>query len=556
MQLIKTILLLLAILIPAIAGAIITSVLYFLFFAPISIITLGFGLAVNSITVCYSMTYLQFLSRPNELSAKDSLREARAIGMPAIVTTILTSLAMLFSGISVFEHLGMVAAVSVMASLVFMHTFSPAILTAISPGKSTYLPLKHIISRLSRTGKKGAFVGSAFGIIMLYFAMPGLVISLTLLKMLILVGAVTTVLMFLFFLDWKLTLSCLVPVLFTLICMLSTLVLSVSHLDISSLMLIVILVVIGAGYSLYFVRSRQRYGDWAHASFELVKTAVFLSCAFAIIVFLALCFAEYPSLKSAGLIASVGICSILIGNFVIIPPIVDYLFQRRAEDLKKYPTEPHALVLRRYRNMEPYPRLFALFKLRLDPMFSELGGLLESWSGVNSILDIGTGYGVPAAWCLERFKDARIYGIEPDGERVRVASAAVGNRGHIVQGMAPEIPEAPEPADAALMLDMMHYLSDEQLELALKGIRSTLRKNGRLVIKVAVPYQRTPSCLWRFENFRLRLFRIPVYYRLPETIGKALNMAGFEIEIAAQSRFNAELFWFVAKAVHETRKSR
>jgi SAM-dependent methyltransferase len=402
-------------------------------------------------------------------------------------------------------------------------------------------------SKTSNAGKGGAYIACAFGLIMLFFSGTAFdVVPNSIIKVLAMVGAGTVLILFIFFLNWRLTLASLIPVLFSLISTLGTLKLAGLHLDIAILTL-PIAPAMSIGYSMFFVRSYQRYGDPSHPSFRLIRTAVFVSSASAIIGFGALCPSGHPVLQAVGLTGICGITYALIATFVILPPLLAYLFRKREDE--RYPENPRARVLRRYKNMEPYPRFFARFKIRFDPMFSELNGLLETWSGIRTILDIGTGYGVPAAWCLERFSKAKVYGIEPDCKRVRVASRAIGERGRIVAGQAPDIPKAPELADAALMLDMMHYLSDDQLEQTLKGIKNSLRINGRLVIRALVPTEKPPSFLWRCEDIRLRIFKISAYYRSAREIREKITRAGFEIETALQSDFNNELYWFIAKAV-------
>lgn len=401
-------------------------------------------------------------------------------------------------------------------------------------------------SKTFNTGKGRAYIACAFGLMMLFFAGKAFdVVPDSILKVFAMAGAGTVLILFLFFLDWRLTLASLIPVLFSLISTLGTLKLAGLHPDIAVLTL-PIAPAMSIGYSMFFVRSYQRYGDWLHPEFRGVRTAVFVSSASAIIGFGALCPSGNPVLQAVGLAGICGITYALIATFVILPPVLGYLLRKREDE--KCPENPYARVLRRYKDMEPYPRFFVRFKIRFDPMFSELDGLLKTWPGIRTILDIGTGYGVPAAWCLERFTDSKVYGIEPDRKRVRVASRAIGERGRIVSGCAPDIPKAPELADAALMLDMMHYLSDDQLEQTLKGLKNSIHSEGRLVIRALVPTEKPPSFLWRFEDIRLRIFNIPVYYRSAEKIKEEITRAGFEIETSLQSDSNDELFWFIAKA--------
>ncbi len=294
----------------------------------------------------------------------------------------------------------------------------------------------------------------------------------TFLKLFIIIGISVTILLVLFFLDLKLTLVALLPVLFALISTLGTLNLIGHPLDIPGLMLAIIVIGMGIDYSLFFVRSHQRYRDPLHPSFGLIRMAVFMASGSTLIGFGVLCTAEHTILKSAGLISIFGIGYALIGAFVILPPILNYLSQTRQNDISAK-GNLRDRVLWRYRNLEPYPRVFARFKTRWDPMFTELPSILKSIRKVHTIMDIGCGFGVPACWLLERFPDARIYGMDPDPERVRIASLAVGKRGTISPRRAPDIPSAPGPVDGAMMLDIIHYLRDEELILTLKRVKES-----------------------------------------------------------------------------------
>ncbi len=729
-------------LLPALAGTAIALFVCSLLYKSISVMVLGFGGAIISITVDHGIAYLLFLDRPHETRGKAAAKEVWAIGLLAVLTTTGAFLTLCLSGFPFLEQLGLFTALGVIFSFIFVHTVFPSIFPVLSPGSSRVLPLQNVVNKFSLTGKKGACVAITFAFIMVFFAKPELNVDLrtmntmsrdtiaadklfsevwgdisskiyfmtegadvrdlqkkgdrllemmdpdllsgsiasafvpamifpgqdrskqnhaawkkfwddkrisalksalkkasldfgfaadafepfmatlgsagdepaemdipgkyldligiskkpdesswvqfseltagksydaeglykkyspfskifdpvlfsdklgsllfsTFLKMLTIIGVSVILLLLIFFLNWKLTLVSLIPVLFSFTCTLGSLRLSGHSLDIAALMLSIIVMGMGIDYSLFFVRSYQRYGNRSHPSFGLIRMAVFMSSMSTIIGFGVLCSAEHSLLRSAGLTVLFGIGYALMGTFVILPPLLDYLFRNRKEEDQGYTGDPNVGVLRRYKNMEAYPRLFARFKINSDPMLPELSLLLESWSKTRTLIDIGSGYGVPAAWCLERFRQAKVYGIEPDHERVRVASMAVGRRGVIEQGRAPKIPAVPEPADAALMLDVIQYLSDEDLKLTLKGLLSSLCCEGRLVIRVAVPPEKHFSWLRRADNIRLKLSGIPVYYRSAEKIGDAITKAGFRIETASQSDFNKEIFWFTAKA--------
>ena len=241
-------------------------------------------------------------------------------------------------------------------------------------------------------------------------------------------------------------------------------------------------------------------------------------------------------------VAGLGL-TLLLFIFFILPPMVEYLLRKRNED----PTEngnPSDRVLWRYRNMGAYQRLFARFKLRLDPMFSELPSLLSN-SDIRTVADIGCGYGVPACWVLERFPDAMVYGIDPDPRRVRVASRAVGKRGFIAVAGAPDIPKTPGPVDMATMLDMIHFLDDDQFSLTLKRLSVILGQKGRLIIRATLPPAYRFPWVWWMENLKNKAAGIQCHYRIFDEIEAIVLQAGFDIELSAPSGSKGDLVWFI-----------
>ncbi|MDO9110970.1 MAG: class I SAM-dependent methyltransferase [Desulfatirhabdiaceae bacterium] len=235
--------------------------------------------------------------------------------------------------------------------------------------------------------------------------------------------------------------------------------------------------------------------------------------------------------------------ALLVVIFFILPPMIEYLLRKQKED----PTENGNFcdrVLRRYRNMGAYQRLFARFKLRLDPMFSELPSLLWK-SDIRTVADIGCGYGVPACWMLERFADATVYGIDPDPRRVSVASRAVGKRGFFAVAGAPEIPETPGSVDLATMLDMIHFLDDDQFRLTLIRLSVIIGQKGRLIIRATLPPAYPFPWVWWMENLKNRAAGIQCHYRIFDEIETIVRQAGFDIELSTPSGSKGDLVWLI-----------
>lgn len=725
--------------VPALAGTAAAFFVFSLIYRSVSIMALGFGGAIVSITVDHGIAYLLFLDRAEETSGKHAAREIRAVGLIATLTTVGAFSALCFNDFPIFEQLGLFTALGIAFSFVFVHTVFPRIFPIMPPAPERNLPLRHVVNKLAGTGKKTAFAALIFAIVMIFFAKPDFNVSLTAMntvsdetgaaqdlltevwgqqifsktwlmtevqdmqmlqrksdqmlrqiekdmdsgvlhsgfvpsmlfpgkdrqqqnlsawkefwsaerireleknlaqssgeigfaadafapfyqilvsdsfsadfreipekyfrllgisrhtektgwrqlagltpgktydaekfwetyrpvcrifdsslfshrlghllfstftRMLVIVGISVAVLLFVFFLDVKLTLTALAPVCFAMICTLGTMNLIGHSLDIPGMMLAIIVFGMGIDYSLFLIRAYQRYRDENHPCFELIRMAVFMAAASTLVGFGVLCFAEHSLLQSAGLTSFLGIVFSLTGAFLLIPPLM-HGFLREKKNSGKNMQEK---ILHRYRNADAFPRMFARFKLRMDPLFSELPGFFDAARPPRMVLDIGCGHGVPACWIAERFPDAKIIGIDPDAERTQVAAVAMGKQGEIKTGRAPDIPQIPEPADTVLLLDILHFITDAELELSLKRMYDTMKEEGRLIVRAVIePENGKYSRTWHFEALKLKIAGIKSYYRSADSLREMMRAAGFEILFSDLSGANPESVWIIGK---------
>ena len=726
-------------LLPALAGTAAAFFIFSLLHESMSIMVLGFGGAIISITVDHGIAYLLFLDRPRRTFGRDASREVWSVGLLAVLTTVGAFAALYVSGFPILEQLGQFAALGISLSFVFVHTVFPLIFPAMPAARDRRLPLQKLVDKLSGTGKTGAAAALAFMLAMLFFAKPvfnvdlasmntvskgtlaaekmvadiwgrvlnkvyimiggasveavqqkgdllldrveteirsgslssgfvpamifpgpvrseqnlgawrafwtparktalrrtmtsaavqtgfvgkafdpffrlldsdeklvrsdpipeglyemlgirrradgrgwirvsalttgeaydprafyaanrsmgavfepalfsqrlGRLLFSTFFKMLFIIGISVAVLLFVFFLDLRLTLVTLIPVGFAFISTLGTLNLIGHSLDIAGLMLAIIVIGMGIDYSIFFVRSFQRYADPSEVSFGLIRMAVFMAAGSTLIGFGALGTAKHSMLRSAGLTAVFGIAYSLIGAMVILPPILTRLMKTRNEDPRRFKTAA-AFVISRFRNLETYPRLFARFKMSLDPMFRELPDLLPNDRPVRAILDIGCGYGVPACWLLWHYPAASVVGFDPEPERVRVASRALSGSGRATVGRAPYVPPV-APPDLAVMLDIVHYLSAAELQLTFERICGELQNGGYFILRATVPPAGKPSWTWRIENFKAQKSGHRSHYRTADEIAARMEQAGFTIIRTAPSGNRGELAWFVAR---------
>jgi hypothetical protein len=204
-------------------------------------------------------------------------------------------------------------------------------------------------------------------------------------------------------------------------------------------------------------------------------------------------------------------------------------------------------VRARYRDLEIGARLFARFKLQLDPLFPELASRPIFAAPPRVLVDIGTGNGVPACWLAETFPGVHVYGIEPSAGHVRVAARALGESGTVVRGAAPDLPPAPAGADGAFMLDMMHYLDDGRLGLTLSRLQERLAPGAPLVIRAVMQPTRRRPWSWWADRLINRLRGFPTWFRPEDGIRATLAANGFETEGTFPSGTKGEMLWVFAR---------
>ena len=191
--------------------------------------------------------------------------------------------------------------------------------------------------------------------------------------------------------------------------------------------------------------------------------------------------------------------------------------------------------------------MFCRFKLKFDPMFKELPGLLSGSKEPSLILDIGSGLGVPACLLLEMFPHAQVFGLEPAPESQRISNMAVTGQGYIELGAAPDLPAVPEPVDIALMIDMSHFLTLSQFRTTLQRIRKVMAPGATLVIRAIIPPAAKPSFVWPIEELKLKIKGITPHYLSVMEITDLINETQFNLEFTRISGDNPETVWFIAK---------
>jgi len=363
-------------------------------------------------------------------------------------------------------------------------------------------------------------------------------------KMALIVGLVTVIVALLYLFDIQLVIISMLPTGFALICTLGTLQVLGQPLGIAAIMVSVVVIGMGTDYALYLVRSYQRYMDETNASLRLVRMSVFLSFATTFVGFGVLALSSHSLLKSAGLCLALGIGYSFLGAVAIVPPALKRIYaqpRHAIKDLKPGSKEHFKQIVGRYKHMEAYPRIFARFKLLLDPMFPRLANFVKpGWK----VIDVGCGYGVPAAWLIVLYPDLEFIACDPSVERARVAARVLGERAKVLPVGALDLPLDHVEADAALLLDVLHHLQDKELVELLSRLKASLLPEGRLIIRLTLPG--TSFSLFRFVEERRLLFKgTKPCWRSKEEVLDLLGTAGFQVELVEPTAQGREETWFI-----------
>ena len=366
-------------------------------------------------------------------------------------------------------------------------------------------------------------------------------------KMILIIGLAALALLFLLFADWQLVLLSFSPLIFSLTATVGTLNLLGLPLAIPSLMLAPVVVGLGMDYGLYLVRSRQRFGAAAHPGLSAFKGAILLGGLSTLIGMGSLALSGHQVLKMAGLSTFLGIAYAMIGTFTIVPPLLARIFAYQPPEGRKVKpgsAEHRRLALTRYRHLEPHPRMYARFKMLLDPMFPRLADFIKpGWK----IIDLGCGFGIPASWLLAIHPGLTFISLEPDPERARLAGRALRHKAEVHHGGAIELDRLETGRfDGVLMLDMAHYLPDEELSAVLSRLRQDLNPGGRLIMRVTIPGGTNQVWQRRLETWRIKRAGLTPHFRTAAEITSALETAGFTLEITEPTAPGREETWFIA----------
>jgi cyclopropane fatty-acyl-phospholipid synthase-like methyltransferase len=166
-----------------------------------------------------------------------------------------------------------------------------------------------------------------------------------------------------------------------------------------------------------------------------------------------------------------------------------------------------------------------------------------------TLIDVGCGFGIPAAWLLSLYPDLRFIACEPGATRARIAARVLGNSAKVLQVGANDLPLTEKRANAVLLLDMLHYLSEKDIEDLLSKLRGMLIKPKQLIIRVTLLSEKI-SFQRLVETNKMRFKKKRPYFRTEEEIIGILNRTGFKVVLVEPTAPAREETWFIASSIN------
>jgi 2-polyprenyl-3-methyl-5-hydroxy-6-metoxy-1,4-benzoquinol methylase len=152
------------------------------------------------------------------------------------------------------------------------------------------------------------------------------------------------------------------------------------------------------------------------------------------------------------------------------------------------------------------------------------------------VLSLGAGHGVVERALAELRPDLRFEGVELDEQRVALAARTQG-RAPRVRIQRADVREVADVAgyDAALAVDVLHHVPEEDHGSLLVALAAALRPGGSLIIK---DIGRTPLWRWAVNRVHDRIVSGPgpIRCRNPDEWAELCELAGLEVAHAERVR--------------------
>lgn len=198
-------------------------------------------------------------------------------------------------------------------------------------------------------------------------------------------------------------------------------------------------------------------------------------------------------------------------------------------------------LIKRYSSLRD--KIYVLVRWFIYPFYKMEHYLPES--GI--ILDVGCGEGTFSIYCALKEKKRKVYGIDVDGRRIRVAKKAssdLDNTDFVIK----DVLSWKKKVDAIILCDVFHHFKLKTQKIFLKTAYSLLNKNGRLIIKEINNKDFVRAKLSRLWDFILYP-KDKINYWSREELTNNLQLLGFKVVSKREAIFfpGSTIFYICSK---------
>jgi 2-polyprenyl-3-methyl-5-hydroxy-6-metoxy-1,4-benzoquinol methylase len=156
----------------------------------------------------------------------------------------------------------------------------------------------------------------------------------------------------------------------------------------------------------------------------------------------------------------------------------------------------------RYRR---WPNLYcyAIGKIALDPAYPAVAAIIRD--SQHPLLDLGCGMGLLASYLRANGHRAPILGLDVDEAKVEVAQQVLAGAGEGFR--AEDAMHFPAHSGDIVMLDVLHYFSDEEQQRLLEKIAASIAPRGVALIRLALNESNWRFAATKFEEWFVHFCR-------------------------------------------------
>lgn len=178
-------------------------------------------------------------------------------------------------------------------------------------------------------------------------------------------------------------------------------------------------------------------------------------------------------------------------------------------------------------------RIYLRGKLARDPICEQIVTMARFMGGCGHVIDVGCGRGQMGVLLLDLGLATSIYGFDHDADKVKQASVASGGDSRLRFWRGDARTEAIPQCDTALMLDVLHYLTDDEQSALVQRAAAAARR--AVLIRELDPDRGWRSAVTRAQEGITTFLRYNLGARVRvrpiAPVVQTLTAAGFDVNV-------------------------